>query len=368
MPRLTLWKPTKTNDFKYIDGIVREQFHVGGTSVYIHKYIGIHDQGETDDLTQSGSISDDTIGETVIQDLLFLENRDLKYDQDVYELKGHYNVTDVEFNLLQFGAILDNDTIYITLHLNEMVEKIGRKLMSGDVIELPHQRDDLLLNQGPAINRYYKIEDASRAAEGYSSTWWPHIWRIKCKQLTNSQETLDILNKSDEMSPEVLLEDILTNYKNEIGISEKILEQAEAEVPFRYFETAHFYVIPGTERGSAYPWIFAGDGVPPNGAELAGSGNAFPESPKENEWYLRTDYDPYVLFRYNGGKWRRMEIDWRGNWSQANKLLESFINNKNETTLGSYGTAGGITFPERQYLSKAILPKADAGKTKKTKK
>ena len=30
--------------------------------------------------------------------------------------------------------------------MNDMVDKIGRKLMSGDVIELPHLRDDLLLD------------------------------------------------------------------------------------------------------------------------------------------------------------------------------------------------------------------------------
>jgi len=30
MPRLSLWRPEKTNDFKYLDNIIREQYTVGG--------------------------------------------------------------------------------------------------------------------------------------------------------------------------------------------------------------------------------------------------------------------------------------------------------------------------------------------------
>ena len=35
MPRLSLYKPTKTNDYHYMDRNIREQFSIGGTGVHV---------------------------------------------------------------------------------------------------------------------------------------------------------------------------------------------------------------------------------------------------------------------------------------------------------------------------------------------
>ena len=86
-----------------------------------------------------------TVGPANIQDLLFLENRDRKYDSDVYDLRGSYSLSDQDFDLTQFGLFQTSDVIYITFHLNDMVEKLGRKIMPGDVFELQHLRADLRL-------------------------------------------------------------------------------------------------------------------------------------------------------------------------------------------------------------------------------
>ena len=40
MPRLSLYRPEKGNDFKFIDRAINEQFQVGGTDVLLHKYLG----------------------------------------------------------------------------------------------------------------------------------------------------------------------------------------------------------------------------------------------------------------------------------------------------------------------------------------
>ena len=45
MPRLSLFKPEKGNDFAFIDRNVSEMFQVGGTDAYIHKYVSPNDQG-----------------------------------------------------------------------------------------------------------------------------------------------------------------------------------------------------------------------------------------------------------------------------------------------------------------------------------
>ena len=47
MPRLSLYKPEKGNDYKFFDRNIKEQFSVGGTDIYLHKYIGPYDQGAT---------------------------------------------------------------------------------------------------------------------------------------------------------------------------------------------------------------------------------------------------------------------------------------------------------------------------------
>ena len=114
MPRLSLWKPNKGNDYRFADRIVREHFLVGGTGVFVHKLLGTH--------TQTDSVSSDqptntNVSPTNVQDLLFIENRDRNYDPDVYDLRGVYSVQDQDFNLTQFGLFQTNDTIYLTFHL-----------------------------------------------------------------------------------------------------------------------------------------------------------------------------------------------------------------------------------------------------------
>ena len=61
--------------------------------------------------------------------------------QSVYQLRGIYNVQDIDFDLTQFGLFLANDTLFINFHMNDMIDTLGRKLMSGDVLELPHLKD-----------------------------------------------------------------------------------------------------------------------------------------------------------------------------------------------------------------------------------
>ena len=99
MPRLSLWRENRGSDYKFFNDRAREQFTIGGTGINIHKYIG----------SESGDGSDpiepayDPLSELNIQDMLFLENRDRLYDESIYNLRGHYNVNDTDFDLSQFG-------------------------------------------------------------------------------------------------------------------------------------------------------------------------------------------------------------------------------------------------------------------------
>ena len=131
MPRLSLYRPNKGNDYKFFDRRISEMFTTGGTDINLHKYLGPVDQGFTSN-TEPGGTS-----VTTIQDLLFLENRDRKYDTSVYTMRTIYRMNDNDFDLTQFGLFLTGDTIFMVFHLNDMVENLGRKIMIGDVLELP---------------------------------------------------------------------------------------------------------------------------------------------------------------------------------------------------------------------------------------
>ncbi len=349
MPRLSIWQGgNKGEDYRFIDRSISEWFGISGTAVLVHLYQGTYGQGEDAD--------DKPI--TELQDFLFGENRDRKYSKEVFETRGIYNVADVDFDLRQFGMFLTHDSLFIEFHLNDVIAQLGRKFLTGDVLELPHLRDDAVLDDGAAINKFYVVEDVNRASTGYSPTWYPHVLRVKCTPMAAAEEYRDILNKqaTDPLGYDTgLIADLMSTIGREQNINEEVVDAAKANVTGRNFQTQHFYVVPGDETGKQNPWVFAGDGVPPNGAALVGSGNRFPDDPDEGDYYLRLDYSPHRLFRRVANRWRMQEIDYReATWSAASRLLKSFINNENEWT-----AEDGTEMREKQGLHVAIKPRAD---------
>jgi hypothetical protein len=289
MPRLSLYRSNKQNDYRFLDRTISEQLTVGGTDLYIHKYLGPTNQGPSIDYTQPEY---DSLSPLNIQDLLFLENRDRTYDPSVYRLRGHYNVQNLDFDLSQFGLFLNNDIIFITVHYNDMIDIMGRKLMVGDVIELPHLLDYNPLNEAipTALKRFYQISDANYASEGFTQTWYPHLWRIKCEKLVDSQEYSQILQEpvnqdnylglwdniktypqgyvisygdknyisiqpvpANIAPPNTLywtedtssnLKDILATYNKNISINNAALEEAQRILPKSGYDRNNLYIVP----------------------------------------------------------------------------------------------------------------------------
>jgi len=362
MPRLSLWKPEKGNDYKFVDRVVGEHIYAGGTGVFIHKYIGIYDQG--DQLNPDGTVavedstqpnygkrkrSDNIVKETQIQDLLFLENRDRKYDKDIYDMRGVYAPADNDFDLTQFGLFLANDTIFMTFHLNDTMTILDRKLMSGDVLELPHLSDDTGLdNSAGPIRKFYVIEDVIRESTGFDANWWPHLLRVKCQALVDTVEYRDILGDGDNADD---LKHILSTYNNELEISEALLEQGEKEVPKHGVEGGHLYY--DAETGGKI--VEAQNATPPDGSSVVGSGATFPDTAAEGAYFLRTDFNPHRLFIKKGERWVKVEDDNRAVWRAANTVLRQFT--ENTTLIVDRNT--GESVPSKQGLSKVIKPKAD---------
>ncbi len=310
MPRLSLYRPNKTNDYKFLDKTIKEMFTAGATDLYVHKYAGVANSGPSQDLTQPQY---DSLDPTNIQDLLFLENRDRKFDKDIYRLRGHYNVQNLDFDLSQFGLFLNNDIIFITVHYNDMIDIIGRKLMVGDVLELPHLTDYHPLNETipTGLRRYYQITDGNFASEGFTQTWYPHLWRIKCEPLVDSQEFSNILSaplnkdnflgdwdrtktyvpgyvvsygdknytpKQDvpagiaptdtdywELDAADNLRDILGRYNKNIEINDAVIAEAARILPKAGYDRSQLYVVPTYENNQPAPpvSIITANGVAP---------------------------------------------------------------------------------------------------------
>lgn len=310
MPRLSLYRPNRTRDYQFLDKIIREMYTVGGLDVYVHKYMGPIAGGEdsavapvNQDATQPAYGYSNPL---FIEDLLLLENRDRNYDPNIYVMRSVYNAQDIDFDLTQFGLFLNNDTLFMTFHYNDMIDTFGRKLMSGDVIEVPNLKDynPLNANINQPLSKYYVIQDAAFASEGFSQTWLPHLWRIKATPMVNAQEYKTILNKPFEKAEiwdpgNFYPQGDTVNYNNDYYVSNKpvppgtpitdtdfwtpktnvttiadqastrnkdleindaILIQAEAEVPKSGYDTVKFYILPTNPDGTpANPATYTAD-------------------------------------------------------------------------------------------------------------
>ena len=99
-----------------------------------------------------------------------------------------------------------------------------------------------------------------------------------------------------------------------------------------------------------------GDGIPPNGWPC-GSGTSFPSHAVTGDFFLRLDYLPTRLFRFDGKRWVKMEDNVRTTLTpgpNSQTQLSIFVNNTER-----FVNAEGQTLPVRQALSKVFTPKAD---------
>jgi len=172
------------------------------------------------------------------------------------------------------------------------------------------------------------------------------------------------------------LRDLLSTYEQEMNINNAIVQQAEADAASAGYDTSHYFSLQLDNNGNTqlkdtdadnlpdemetvdregYKGYLLGDGIPTNGAPF-GHGIQFPNSVEVGDFFLRTDFAPNRLFRYDGRRWVKQEDNVRMTLSNTNTRTHqkgTFINNSNTNTIG------GETVQERQSLSDALRPKAD---------
>jgi len=319
MPRLSLYKPNKTFDYQYLDRNIKEMFTVGGIDILVHKYLG--PQLNPDQTNTPGDATIPTYGAEnplFIEDLLLLENRDRVYDPDIFIMRGVYRTQDIDFDLTQFGLFLNGDTLFITFHYNAMIDTLARKLMSGDVIEVPNLRDYHPLDQTipKSLPRYYVIQDGNFASEGFSQTWQPHLWRIKATPMVNAQEYSQIID--EPFMPENIWDsgnfypateivnnggtyyqavqnvppgtainnstywtvianpntvgDRMSTRPRDLSINDALLTQAQADVPLSGYDVTKFYILPTQDGQPAQAGLTADQTQPTVDGTQGGQG------------------------------------------------------------------------------------------------
>jgi hypothetical protein len=179
---------------------------------------------------------------------------------------------------------------------------------------------------------------------------------------------------------------LLSTYEKEMQISNAVVAQAEADSPKSGYDINHYYTVSTNDDGSVdlstadnaeldasnidrnsdevinrperegYTGYLVGTGdTAPNGAPF-GFGIQFPSTNVDGDYFLRTDFLPNRMFRYDGARWVKVQDDIRmslSNTLERRTQKASFINNTNQSTIA------GETVQERQSLSKALRPKAD---------
>lgn len=321
--------PGKYSEFS--SQLAAVQFQLGGIYCYIYRFEGTFEQ-QRDELnvlvdehgsTEAATNIDSFLG---MQDPILGENRDRSYNfEEVPRIKGVYQISQSEMELLRFG-FKSNETISMEFHQATVEKELGRRLIQGDVIELPHLREVGL--DGRVANRWYEVKDISWSPGGYDPTYQRHVVGVILQPLRHQQEFLDLFeNVRDEYGK--TLEEQMSIKDQLLGVTTAIQEKAGEHASTTWWDTTIMWFDP--DHPSQKPYRYTDDGVPPNGEPVL-QGDQFPPAPQEGDWFLRTDLVPNRLYRNQNGRWRLRETDVKREWQPYNWVIQlrEFMSDRSE--------------------------------------
>ena len=323
MPNFHLQRQPNNRDktYQFIDRLVRQHLYAGGFQVNIYRYLG-------------PKLSDGSIGDiTSVMDPVLMENSVRAYSTEIVTTYASTIINRNEFSLFMMGmSPLSSEIIQLTFHYNDMIERMGRKLLAGDIIEVSILRDiDLLDPNANAINRFFVVTSSQKDKNTYAPGWSYHLWSVNVEPLTDSPEYADFL-KDKGIKPED------TTYGKEIAIMDQLLDEAEGEVDYinqdntilwvDLDENGELKLIETTKNTKLEDHM---DGSQWNYSPIdVDYGLSFPAKPQDNQYFLRIDYNPPRLFKYNAknGSWYIRSYDNRRKWTGVPEYLREMINNQ----------------------------------------
>ncbi len=317
----------------FISKLVKQHIDSGGVLMNVYRYLGPVDQdrdangvkidtkGSTKPGTDIGSFM--PIGDTVL-----LENRDRKFDFDeIPRLRGVYQVSQYELEYARFGAMLSNDSLTVEFHAGEMEKQLGRRLVMGDVVEMPHLRD--VGADGRAMNKWYEVSSIVWSPSGIDAMYIRHVLGVVLRPLKHQQEFMMLFEKHKDEYGQTLAE-TNSNLNALLAITGANKNLAQETVPVTGSDTRLFWIDPAwPDRG---PDLYTDDLNPPNGAIAVGQGNSFPIEVADGDWYVRDDFEPPRLYQFKDEKWSLRKISRKRDWVQYNhwEFQRQFMSDRSE--------------------------------------
>lgn len=299
-----MWKKGRTTDYSFIDRNIAEQYNIGGVDMWLYAYVGPKQlKSSDDDITfQNGDSQSDV---SKIGDIIFGETAQREYNLEAITLSAVYQVQEATPDLKMPGIFFNFNTMDITVHYNTMMQRVGRKIMPGDVLELPNLRDFDVIGKDSGLNRFYVVQDSFRTSEGYSATWQHHIFKLRVKPLTDSPEYSGIIdnnqfpdnpddpNNGNGNGGSGAGGSENSNYNTEMDIMNKIIIQADDEVPYIHWTNEHIY----DDRSDIW-----------NLSRVILNGYEFPPEPSPDMFFIKKTYP--VLYEKEYNTWSIVEVDY----------------------------------------------------------
>lgn len=286
----------------------------------------------------------------------WIENRDRDYADKAIAIKGFYDLFEKESDLTKFGLTVNGGIYYITVNFNDIVNRLGRPIVIGDILELPSEA--MYDPNMKEIKKYLEVTDVSWSAEGYTPGWKPTMLRVIAEQMLAKQETMDIVGDMVGAVDQSGLFEIDENidYSQMHKTSEKSEAQAECDVPLRGADSSEIRsfeeeeIEACEEQGIDLRKLSANqkatymeDAIPPNGEPYT-EGPSYPATPADKA-YHRLTYDgladdvPPRLFRYSAAKqrWIYMETDLRYEFAKQKPFLQRLKDSQSSTPMREVG-------------------------------
>ena len=281
-----------------------------------------------------------------VQDQLFMENRDRDYATQSVQFKAAYQPFDAISDLSKFGFQVA-DIYSFTTSFATMVKALGRPIVVGDILEVPSemQYDH---NLRP-VKKFLEVTDTSWAADGYTTSWRPIIYKFQASQMIPSQENRDIIGTADTQKYVIddgtFFDGVEQIQTGPLTASEAI--KAEAELAVSETGTNVREVASGMSangRPGSYDGrdLYMEDGLPPDGQAYT-EGFKLPDVANATDGeFFRLNYDPALkiasrLYRFNAvkNKWMYVETDRRAERNSLKPSQQQMFNQTETMSLTS---------------------------------
>lgn len=303
-------------DTRFLSGIISETIMMGGVVCYIWLLEGtfeqVNDNGSPfSQLDEAlGTAEDGLLSLFGVQDAILGENRDRSYSKDCYRMKGTYAVSQNELDFARFGIMMNNDIVQLEMHKEDMERICGRRLIPGDIIEMPHMREVGL--QKTVVNKYYQVDNVTKSPSGYDHTYNYHILALTLRPVVDAHEFIDLMERTDEYDNTIGSQ--IGNREAMESLTEKIQTSAAAQANTTGWDITPLYI---DDENNVFAHKWSADGDAPNGKPVA-MVSSFPASPTDGDYVCRIDHFPNRLYRYQQGRWLLKEVDNKRDWQPYN--------------------------------------------------